>query len=229
MSAVRILFVEDDSRMRALVRRGLIEQGHAVDVADSGPPALELARAAGYDVMVLDVMLPGPSGIEVVRELRSAGDRTPVLMLTARDAASDIVAGLDAGADDYLPKPFAFKVLLARLRALARRGPAVHGVRLTVADLTLDSSTHQVTRASVPITLTRTEYQLLECLMRHAGRVIARDSLMNSVWGMGREVESNTLDAFVKSLRQKLDGDDRPRLIQTVRGIGYSLREEPEP
>ena len=151
MGAVRILFVEDDPRMRALVRRGLIEQGLAVYVADSGPPAMDLARAARYDVLVLDVMLPGPSGIEVVRRLRAAGDRTPVLMLTARDAATDIVAGLDAGADDYLPKPFAFKVLLARLRALGRRGPVMHGVRLTVADLTLDSSTHQVTRASVPI------------------------------------------------------------------------------
>ena len=226
---MRILFVEDDPRMRALVRRGLVEHGHAVDVADSGPPALELAGASPYDVIVLDVMLPGPSGIEVVRALRAVANRTPVLMLTARDAASDIVDGLDAGADDYLPKPFAFKVLLARLRALARRGPVVHGVRLTVADLTLDSSTYQVTRASVPVTLTRTEYQLLECLMRQAGRVVARDALMNSVWGAGREVESNTLDAFVKSLRQKLDAEDRPRLIQTVRGIGYSLREEAEP
>jgi DNA-binding response OmpR family regulator len=229
MKLVRILFVEDDPRMRVLVRRGLVEHGHAVDVADAGPAALELAHGAGYDVMVFDVMLPGPSGIDVVRTLRAAGDRTPVLMLTARDAASDIVAGLDAGADDYLAKPFAFKVLLARLRALGRRGPAVHGVRLTVADLELDSSTHQVTRGSVLITLTRTEFQLLECLMRQAGRVVPRDTLMNSIWGASRDVESNTLDAFVKSLRQKLDKDDRPRLIQTVRGVGYSLREEAEP
>jgi DNA-binding response OmpR family regulator len=214
--------------MRALVQRGLVEQGHAVDAADSGPPALELARGSIYDVAVLDVMLPGLSGLDVVRGLRAAGDRTPVLLLTARDAAADIVAGLDAGADDYLVKPFAFNVLLARLRALGRRGPVAHGVRLSVADLTLDSSTHQVTRAALPITLTRTEYQLLECLMRHAGRVVAREALMNSIWGAGREVESNTLDAFVKSLRQKLDAADRPRLIQTVRGIGYCLREEGE-
>ena len=229
MGSVRILYVEDDPRMRALVQRGLTEQGHAVDVAGGGPVGLELAHASRYDVIVLDVMLPGLSGIEVVRGLRSERDRTPVLMLTARDAVSDIVAGLDAGADDYLAKPFAFNVLLARLRALGRRGPVVHGVRLTVADLALDSATHQVTRASVPLTLMRTEFQLLECLMRQAGRVVTREALMNSIWGPGRDVESNTLDAFVKSLRQKLDRGDRPRLIQTVRGVGYSLREEAEP
>jgi DNA-binding response OmpR family regulator len=228
MNDVRILLVEDDPRMRALVRRGLVEHGHAVDVAETGPNALDAARGSGFDAMVLDVMLPGCSGFEVVRQLRSRGDRTPVLMLTARDAAADVVAGLDAGADDYLAKPFSFKVLLARLRALGRRTSAGHGARLQVADLTLDPSTHVVTRAGVVVALTRTEHNLLECLMRSVGRVVTRQALIERLWGGEREVENNTLDAFVKSLRQKLDGGDRPRLIQTVRGVGYSLREEAE-
>ena len=226
---MRILLVEDDARMRALVRRGLAEQGYAVDLAESGPAALERAHATGFDAIVLDVMLPGCSGVDVVRHLRAEKNLTPVLMLTARDAAADVVSGLDAGADDYLTKPFSFAVLLARLRALVRRGPAVHGVRLQIADLQLDTAAHTVARGDTPVALTRTEFNLLECLMRNAGRVVTRRSLIDRVWGADREVEENTLDAFVKSLRQKLDAGQRQRLIHTVRGVGYSLREEAEP
>lgn len=214
--------------MRALVRKGLSENGHAVDVADSGPAALEAATGSIFDAVVLDVMLPGLSGVEVVSRLRARGNRTPVLMLTARDAAADVVSGLDAGADDYLAKPFSFKVLLARLRALGRRAPAGPGARLQTADVTLDGSAHVVTRAGAAVPLTPTEFKLLELLMRNVGRVVTRQMLIERLWGSEHDVESNTLDAFVKSLRQKLDAGDRPRLIQTVRGVGYSLREEPE-
>jgi DNA-binding response OmpR family regulator len=215
--------------MRALVKRGLTEHGHHVDVAATGPDALTQARAGEFDVLVLDVMLPGFSGVDVVRRLRAELVRTPALMLTARDAAADVVSSLDAGADDYLTKPFSFAVLLARLRALGRRGPAVQETRLQVADLVLDGSVHAVSRAGTPIALTRTEFALLESLMRHAGRVVTRQALVDRVWSGGREVESNTLDAFVKSLRQKLDHGGRQRLIHTVRGVGYSIRAEPEP
>jgi DNA-binding response OmpR family regulator len=226
---MRILLVEDDARMLALVRRGLAEHGHVVETAGSGPAAIALARDGGFEVVVLDVMLPGCSGIDVVRTLRADHVLTPVLMLTARDAAADVVAGLDAGADDYLVKPFAFKVLLARLRALGRRAPATQADRLQVADLSLDAAGHVVARGGTVVPLTRTEFNLLECLMRNAGRVVTRQALIDRLWGPGRDVESNTLDAFVKSLRQKLDAGDRLRLIQTVRGVGYSLREEAEP
>jgi DNA-binding response OmpR family regulator len=229
MSAVRILLVEDDTRMRALVRRGLVEQGHTVNAAATGPDAILAASTDEFDVLVIDVMLPGCSGVEVVRRLRERGVRSPVLMLTALDAPADIVASLDAGADDHLTKPFSFAVLLARLRALGRRGPAVHDTRVQVADLVIDSGTHTVTRGSTVIPLTRTEFSLLECLMRHAGRVVPRQTLVDRVWGPGRDIESNTIDAFVKTLRQKLDAGGRTRLIQTIRGVGYSVRAEPEP
>jgi DNA-binding response OmpR family regulator len=225
---MRILLVEDDSRMRMVVRRGLVEQGYAVDSAESGPAAIERARAGGFDAIVLDVMLPGCTGVEVVRRLRDDRNLTPVLMLTARDAAADIVSGLDAGADDYLTKPFSFAVLLARLRALVRRGPAVHGVRLQIADLHLDTAGHTVVRGDAAVALTRTEFNLLECLMRNAGRVVTRRSLIDRVWGAERDVEENTLDAFVKSLRQKVDAGHPQRLIHTIRGVGYTLREEAE-
>ena len=178
--------------------------------------------------MVLDVMLPGLSGIDVVRSLRREDDQTPALILTARDAASDIVAGLDAGADDYLTKPFAFKVLLARLRALTRRSTAGPDAVLRAADLRLDRSTHSVTRNGATVGLTPTEFALLDYLMTTAGRVVTRERLMERLWGPDRDVGGNTLDAFVKSLRQKLDAGGRPRVIQTIRGIGYCLREESE-
>jgi DNA-binding response OmpR family regulator len=228
-AVVRLLLVEDDPRMRALVRKGLTEQGHLVEVASTGPDAVEIAGAAEFDVAVLDVMLPGFDGVEVVQRLRARSNRTPVLMLTARDAASDIVRALDAGADDYLAKPFSFAVLLARLRALGRRGPTALDTQLQVADLRLDPATRLVTRGGAVIPLTRTEHNLLVCLMRDAGRVVTRRTLTDRLWGSDRAVESNTLDAFVKSLRHKIEADDRPRLIHTVRGVGYCLRHEPEP
>ena len=225
---MRILVVEDDARMRALVRRGLMEEGHAVESGGTMTAALEQAHAAVFDVMVVDVMLPGPSGLALVQALRRRGDRTPVLLLTARDAVADVVAGLDAGADDYLTKPFALKILLARLRALARRTPMTSAVVMQLANLELDGSTHTVRRGGALVPLTRTEYNLLECLMRQAGRVVTRERLMATLWRSDRDVGSNTLDAFVKSLRHKVDTDD-PRLIHTIRGVGYCLRQEPEP
>jgi two-component system response regulator MprA len=224
---MRILTIEDDRHMAELLRKGLVEEGHSVAFACTGPDGLSLAESGSYDVIVLDVMLPGIDGYEVARRLRRARNRTPILMLTARDATADVVAGLDAGADDYLTKPFSFDELLARVRAVARRGPVVQGVGLQVGDLTLDPSTRDVTRGGEPLMLTRTEYSLLEFLMRRAGHVVAREALIDGVWGYDREIEDNTLDAFVRLLRQKVDGGGRPRLIQTVRGVGYSLREEP--
>jgi two-component system response regulator MprA len=226
---VNLLLVEDDVRMRNLVRRGLVEQGHTVSEAATGPGAIDAGAGADLDVIILDVMLPGCDGVEVVRQLRGTGVRTPVLMLTARDAAEDIVSSLDAGADDYLAKPFSFAVLLARIRALGRRGPALLAPRLTVADLVLDSATRAVSRSGRQIALTRTEFNLLECLMRHVGRVMTRQALIDRVWGATREIESNTLEAFVKTLRLKVDYGGGVKLIHTVRGVGYSIRTEPEP
>lgn len=224
---MRLLLAEDDPRMAALLRRGLSEEGHVVDIVDSGAKAIDLARAADFDVWILDVGLPDGDGFGVVRRLRACGHRTPALMLTARDANADIIAGLEAGADDYLTKPFAFDVLMARLHALARRGPAVHDVWLHVADLSLNPATRVVTRAQRPVHLSRTEFALLEHLMRRAGRVVTRQVLIDGVWGVERDVEDNTLDAFVRLLRQKVDDQQAFPLIHTVRGVGYCLRSEP--
>ncbi len=226
---MRILIVEDDRRMSDVLRQGLAEEGHAVDAAMTGPDGLAMAAAAGIDVIVLDVMLPGLGGLEVARRLRAGRVRTPILMLTARDTNADVVAGLDAGADDYLVKPFSFDVLLARVRALARRGPAERGVVLTEGDLRLDTGAHEVWRGSDRVELTRTEFSLLECLLRRRGAVVTRNALIEGVWGHDREIEDNTLDAFVRLLRQKLEAGGRPRLIHTVRGVGYAVREEPAP
>ena len=213
--------------MAELLRQGLAEEGHCVDLAHSGPEGAALAKEGRYDAIVLDVMLPGFSGCELARRLRQRGDRTPILMLTARDADADIVAGLDAGADDYLTKPFSFEVLLARVRAVSRRGPVVQGVLLRVGDLVLDSSTHTVRRGDERLTLTKTEYGLLEFLMRRAGTIATRSMLIEGVWGYGRDIEDNTLDAFVHLLRQKVDRPGQRHLIHTVRGVGYCVREEP--
>jgi DNA-binding response OmpR family regulator len=227
--AMRILVVEDDPRMSALVRRGLIEEGHEAQAARTGPAALDLVEAGAWDVVVLDIRLPGIDGLDVLRRMRADGRLVPVLMLTARDAAGDVVTALDAGADDYLTKPFSFDVLLARLRALGRRGPVSQPVVRRVADLVLDTGARTVSRAGQPITLTRTEYNLLEHLVRAAGRVLSRQHLTEQVWGYERDVERNTLDAFVKLLRHKVDRPGWTPLIHTVRGVGYVLREEREP
>lgn len=212
--------------MRALVRRGLTEEGHSVLAVGDAEAALDQALTGPFDVVVLDVMLPDRSGVEVVRDLRARGRATPVLMLTARDTQADVVAGLDAGADDYLTKPFAFDVLLARLRALARRAPLQHAGALTLGDLTLDPAAHTVRCAGAVVTLTPTEFRLLECLLRRAGRVVTRHALIESLWGFERDVEANTLDAFIRLLRQKIDRPGQPPRIHTVRGVGYRLGDE---
>jgi DNA-binding response OmpR family regulator len=226
---MRILIVEDERRMAEAVRKGLADEGHAVVVAHTGPEGLSLAESDAFDVILLDVMLPGMDGLAVARRLRGDRQRTPILMLTARDTTADIVAGLDAGADDYLVKPFAFEVLLARVRALGRRGAATQGVTLQVGGLTLDPASHDVRRGGERLELTRTEFALLECLMRRAGAVVPRATLIDSVWGYDREIEDNTLDAFVRLVRQKVDRTGHPPLIHTVRGVGYCVREEAAP
>jgi DNA-binding response OmpR family regulator len=220
---MHLLVVEDETRMAALLKKGLTEEGYSVTIAEDGVLGFELARTSGFDLIVLDVMLPGMDGYTIAKRLRHEDVRTPILMLTARDASPDIVRGLDVGADDYLTKPFSFEVLLARVRALLRRGPAAVGPQLRVGDLMLDPSAHQVWRRDEPLTLTKTEFQLLEALMRRPGQVMSRSSLIETVWGFEREVESNTLDAFIRLLRAKLEPPGAPKLIRTIRGIGYSI------
>jgi len=220
---MNILVVEDECRMAELVRQGLAEEGHTVTVLHEGRQGLSAAEAGDYDVIILDVMLPTMTGFEIARRLRLARNRTPVLMLTARDSTDDIVRGLNIGADDYLTKPFSFEVLLARVRALGRRGPIPQPVLLEAGGLTMDQGAREVYRGPRRIALTRTEYAILEVLMRNAGRVVSRDSLIERVWGGDSDIESNTLDAFVRLLRAKVDEPGQPGTIRTMRGIGYSI------
>jgi DNA-binding response OmpR family regulator len=222
---MQVLIVEDEQRMAELLRQGLEEDGHSVVLAADGRDGLAMAESHPFDAIVMDVMLPGLDGLSVVRKLREARNQTPILMLTARDATPDIVQGLNVGADDYVVKPFAFAVLLARLRAVSRRGPIPEPVPLQAADLTLNPATREVTRAGRKIGLTRTEYSLLELLLKRAGRVVPREHLIESVWGFDAEVRSNTLDAFIRLLRDKVDTVGEGKLIHTVRGVGYCLRE----
>jgi two-component system response regulator MprA len=222
---MRVLLIEDDREVADYLRRGLEEERNAVTVHHDGSAALRSARGSSFDIIVLDVMLPFLSGLEVTRRLRADGLRTPILLLTARDAPEDIVRGLDAGADDYMTKPFSFDVLLARLRARTRTHAAGAPSRFRMADLELDTGTREVWRGRNSLNLTRTEFSILECLLQAAGRVVLRQQLIEAVWGSERCVESNTLDVFIKFLRSKVDTPGRPRLIQTVRGVGYSLRE----
>lgn len=211
--------------MAELLRRGLTREGHSVTVAIDGSGGLEDAQARTFDVIVLDIMLPSMDGLTVARRLRSAGNRIPILMLTGRDAAGDIVRGLDAGADDYLTKPFSFEVLTARLRVIARRIATESGPLLQVADLTMNTQTHDVCRAGKTLVLTRTEFEMLEYLMRRAGRIVSRDSLIEAIWGFDRDVGHNTVDVFIFQLRSKIESGGAGRLIQTVRGFGYTIRE----
>jgi len=222
---MRILVVEDDVRMVELLRRGLVGLGHTVDVAMDGVKALEKATNLPFDAVLLDIMLPGLDGVYVARRLRTTGIRVPILMLTARDSVTDIVRGLDVGADDYLTKPFSFEVLAARLRAIDRRSAADSHSVLQVGDLTLNTENHEVHRRKRPLILTRTEFVLLERLMRRAGRVVSRDDLIEAVWGIDRDVERNTLDVFIFQLRSKIETGGASRLLQTVRGFGYTMRE----
>jgi DNA-binding response OmpR family regulator len=222
---MRILIVEDEKKMAAVLKKGLEADNHRVSLAFDGHSGLELASTTEFDVVVLDLMLPGIDGFEIARRLRRSDNHTPILMLTARDAASDIVKGLDTGADDYLTKPFSFEVFLARLRSVARRGSAPRRTVLQVGDLVLNPAGHQVTRGEQEIHLSPTEFRLLELLMRRSGRVVPRDAIVEAVWDFDHEVEENTLDTFIRLLRSKVDRDPSRKLIQTVRGIGYMIRE----
>jgi DNA-binding response OmpR family regulator len=223
---VWILVVEDETSISDLLRQGLEEDNHSVTLAHDGLEGIHAAETSNFDAIVLDVMLPGMNGIDLVRRLRSTGRQTPILMLTARDAAADIVRGLDAGADDYLTKPFSFRVLLARLRALSRRAARPQIARLQVDDLVLDPASHEVSRAGSALSLTATEYRVLEFLMRRAGRAVSRSAIIEGVWGFEEDVEPNTVDAFIRLLREKVDLGHARKVIQTVRGYGYILRED---
>jgi DNA-binding response OmpR family regulator len=221
---MRVLLVEDELRLAKQLRKGLEGEGYSVLLAHDGEEGLALARTVEHDLMILDWMLPKLDGAEVARRLRRAKILTPILMLTARDAPADVVEGLDCGADDYLIKPFAFEVLLARLRALRRRLP-VQVPLLEVADLTLDPAAHHVTRSGIEIRLSHREFALLQFMMHRAGRVVLRATLIESVWGYGSSISGNTLDAFIHLLRAKIDAPSGRKLIHTVRGVGYCLSE----
>jgi len=223
---MRILVVEDDREVAGYVRRALEEEGNTVSACFDGRAGLRAAQTGLFDAIVLDVMLPFLDGVEVTRKLRAGAVTTPILLLTGRDAPRDVVRGLDAGADDYLTKPFSFEVLLARLRARTRPSEAGGLVRLQYADLSMNLETREVRRGPTVLNLTRTEFVILECLVKSAGRVVARQRLIETVWGNEREVGNNNLDVFIRFLRTKVDAAGRERLIHTSRGIGYSLRRE---
>jgi len=217
---MRLLVVEDEARLATALRRGLQAEGFAVDLAGTGPAGIELARHGGYDAMILDIMLPGLSGYRVVRQLRAEENWLPVLMLSAKDGEYDQADGLDCGADDYLTKPFSYVVLLARLRALVRRGAPQRPVVLTVGDLSLDPARRRVTRGETEIGLTAREYALLEYLMRHAGTVVSKIELLDHVWDASIDTAPNVVEVYVGYLRRKVGRD----LLETVRGAGYRLR-----
>ncbi len=221
---MRILVAEDEHKLAAVVRRGLEEHGYAVDVAYDGEDALAMAEVEPYDLIVLDIMLPGIDGLTVCRRLRSERRNMPVLMLTARDTVDDRVAGLDAGADDYLVKPFAFRELLARVRALLRRDGLSRDPILRVGDLEVDTVSHEVRRNGRQIELTSKEYAMLEYFMRNPNRVLTRTQIAEHVWDYDFMSMSNVIDVYVRYLRRKLGDDQEPRLFRTVRGTGYQLR-----
>jgi DNA-binding response OmpR family regulator len=224
---MRILIMEDEVKMAELLKQGFEEENHSASLVFDGRAALELAASSEFDVIVLDLMVPTLDGFEVTRRLRRGHNETPILVLTARDSTADIAKALDLGADDYLTKPFSFVELMARLRALARRGPSPRPPLLKVANLVLDPASRRVLRGGREIYLSPTEYKLLEFLMRRAGRVLSRDAIVDAVWNV-QDVEENTLDVFVSLLRGKVDKGFKTKLIQTIRGVGYSLREESE-
>jgi two-component system OmpR family response regulator len=216
--------VEDERKLADVLSRGLREEGYAVDVTERGDDALWMARATAYDAILLDVMLPGADGFDVCRRLRGEGVWSPVLMLTARDAVDDRVVGLDAGADDYLPKPFSFEELLARLRALIRRAPPERPTVLRVGDLKLDPALHRVWRGDVEVELSPKEFALLELFVRRPGAVLTRDQLLDGAWDLAYERRSNVVDVHVRYLREKIDRPFGRESLETVRGVGYRLR-----
>jgi DNA-binding response OmpR family regulator len=221
---MQILVIEDEQKMANLLCQCLTEEGYHVLVAHDGKEGLELARSPGLDVLVLDLMLPGMGGLKIAQTLRQEGNRIPILILTARDADDDVVRGLNAGADDYLTKPFSFDVFLARLRAVARRGPVSSPVTYRIGDLVIDTATRQVQRKNRNVALTAREYDLLELLARSSPRVLTRDAIIQAVWGFEADVSENNLEAFVHLLRAKLEYPGEAKLIHTVRGVGYVLR-----
>jgi two-component system, OmpR family, response regulator len=226
MEGVRVLVVEDDVKMAALIRRGLVEEGHAADIAATGEDALWMAQAHPYDAIVLDVMLPRLDGCGTCRELRGAGVWAPILMLTARDAVEDRVSGLDAGADDYLTKPFSFAELLARLRALARRGGVERPTVVEVGDLRLDPASRRAWRGEHELQLSPKEFALLETFMRRPGQALSRLQLLEHAWDFAYENRSNVVDVYVRYLREKIDRPFGTDSIETVRGVGYRMRAE---
>jgi two-component system, OmpR family, response regulator len=221
---VRVLVVEDDQRMAGALRRGLGFEGLVVDVASDGEEGLHLAGVSEYDAIVLDVMLPGIDGIEACRRLRAARNWVPVIMLTARDGVDDRVRGLDVGADDYLTKPFSLAELLARLRAIARRGSAERPAVLEVGDLSLDPATHEVRRGETPVSLSAREFVLLETMMRRPGQVFSQSQLLEAAWELGFEPRSNVVEVYIRYLREKIDRPFGADSLETVRGVGYRLR-----
>jgi two-component system OmpR family response regulator len=223
---VRALIVEDEVKMAGLIRRGLLEEGYAADIASKGEDAVWMAGATEYDVIVLDVLLPGIDGFEVCRRLRKDGVWSPVLMLTARDAVEDRIAGLDTGADDYLTKPFSFAELLARLRALTRRGPIEQPLLLELGDLRIDPRSRQAWRGEREIELSTKEFALLETLMRRPGQVVSRFDLLEHAWDYSYENRSNVVDVYIRYLREKIDRPFGVRSIETVRGAGYRVRKD---
>jgi two-component system copper resistance phosphate regulon response regulator CusR len=226
---MRVLLVEDEEKVASVVTRALQEERLAVDVARDGSEGLELAVSNPYDLVILDLMLPGLDGTELIRRLRRSNTEVPVLVLTARDAVSDKIRNFEAGADDYLTKPFAFAELVVRAKALLRRGPVPRSNVLRVADLELDRITHQVRRAGVSVKLTAKEYALLEYLALHAGRVLSRTMIIEHVWDQSFEALTNIVDVYVRQLRAKIDEPHPRKLIRTVRSVGYSLSEGDEP
>jgi two-component system, OmpR family, response regulator len=223
---MRVLVVEDERKLGELLRRGLGEEGYATDLADRGEEALWMAKAVAYDAIVLDVMLPGADGFEICRRLRAGGVWSPVLMLTALDAVDDRVSGLDAGADDYLAKPFAFEELLARLRALTRRTPVERPPVLESGDLRLDPAAHRAWRGDQELDLSAKEFALLELFMRRPGMTLSRTQLLDGAWDMAFESRSNVVDVYVRYLREKIDRPFGRDSIETIRGVGYRLRED---
>ncbi len=224
---MRVLIVEDEPGVAAFLQQGLKEAGYAVDVAHDGEMGLAYARAAAYDLLLLDIMMPRKSGLLLLQELRAQGDETPVLLLTARDGIEDRVRGLDAGADDYLVKPFSFAELLARLRALLRRPPLQSGTILRVADLEMNTATREVARAGQTLELTPREFSLLEFLMRHEKHVLTRTQIAEHVWNFDFASDTNVVDVYIGYLRRKLEWEGVTPLIHTMRGVGYQLSAEP--